>query len=352
MALTQPVASTVTAVIVAGVCVVILSTTGQTVAIERAVLERIDDAGTRTIVIEDTEGRAGLDAETVARVAGLAGVEWVLGLGGARDVRPIGLEGGSPVPIRSYMGILPASITTSEWDPRPGVSLAGIDAIRTLGFATAAGPVQGTGVDQPSIGVVGWLRAEAPLEFLNSGVITVAERDEQVVRIIVLATSAERASALAVAATAVLDPVDPGSVVVQTSEVLVDVRAAVQGELGTWGRNIVMLVLGAGLTLTALNVFGGVTARRRDFGRRRALGASRLDIIGLITAQTFVTAFVGAVIGNLIGTIVIHQVLGTTPDVRFGVAVAILATLAAAIAAVAPAAVAAYRDPVRILRVP
>jgi putative ABC transport system permease protein len=77
------VASTITVIIVAAVCGVILSTTGQTIQAEQAVLARIDDAGTRSIVVSDTEGRAQITPDAVTRIAGLSGVEWVIGLGPA-----------------------------------------------------------------------------------------------------------------------------------------------------------------------------------------------------------------------------------------------------------------------------
>lgn len=103
-ALSAPVTSIVTAIIVAAVCGVIVSTTGQTVAIERDVLSRIDDAGTRTIVVQDTEGRVELEPDAVDRVASLAGVEWAIGFGPTSDVRPAGLEGAPAVPIRGLVG--------------------------------------------------------------------------------------------------------------------------------------------------------------------------------------------------------------------------------------------------------
>lgn len=352
MGLSQPVATTVTAVIVAAVCGVIVSTTGQTVAIERDVLGRIDDAGTRTIVIEDVEGRAGFDGDTVSRIEALKGVEWAIGFGVARDVRPAGLDGARPVPMRGFVGRLPPPVTLTPWGLQPGTALAGVDAIGALGFATAAGPVEPVAADEPALGVVGWLRADAPLEFLNRALLTVADPDELVVRIIVLAGSAEQVPQLTQAIEAVLNPADPTSVAVQTSDALVAVRAAVRGELGTWGRSLVTLVLGAGLVLSALNVFGAVTTRRRDFGRRRALGASRLDIIVLITFQTVATAIVGALVGTGVGMLVVQWLLGTAPTLDFAVAVAFLAVLATVLAALPPAAIAAYRDPVRVLRVP
>lgn len=352
MALAQPVATAVTAVIVAAACGVIVSTTGQTVAIERDVLGRIDDAGTRTIVVEDTEGRADLDQGAVGRIKALAGVEWVVGFGITGDVRPAGLGGGAAVPIRGLVGELPPIVSITSWDLHPQTALAGTGALAALGFATAAGPVQPVAIDHTQLAVVGWLRADTPLDFLNRALLTVADPDEPVVRIIALAESTQDVPRVASGIREVLDPVDPSSVAVQTSDALLEVRAAVRGELGVWGRNLVTLVLGAGLVLTALNVFGAVTARKRDFGRRRALGASRADILVLVTAQTVATAVAGVAVGVAIGTMVVQQLIGTAPQFEFGLAVAVLAVIATAIAALPPAIVAAFRDPVRILRVP
>lgn len=351
MALAQPVATAVTAVIVAAACGVILSTTGQTVAIERDVLGRIDQAGTRAIVVEDTEGRAELDPGVVDRIVALAGVEWAVGFGTTRDVRPAGLGGAAAVPIRGMVGELPALVTTSPWDGRTGTAIAGVEALASLGFATAAGPVQPVAADEPQVGVVGWLTAAPPLDFLNRALLSVASADEPVMRIIVLAESTDDVPELAAGIRAVLDPADPTSMVVQTSQALLQVRAAVRGELGVWGRNLVTLVLGASLVLTALNVFAAVTGRRRDFGRRRALGASRLDIVVLVTAQTVATAAAGAVVGIGIGMLIVQQLVGTVPPPEFAVAVAVLAVIATSIAALPPSLVAAFRDPVRILRV-
>lgn len=350
MAIAQPAATVVTAVIVAAVCGVIVSTTGQTVAVERDVLGRIDDAGTRTILVEDTQGDADFDPLVVERIEALSDTEWAVGFGIATDVRPVGLPASPAVPIRSVFGILPEIVTTSPWGIEPGTALAGVEALPRLGFVTAAGPVLAT--DGPELGVVGWLRAGSPLEFLNRALLTAPTAEAEVVRIFVLADTPQRVPILADGIRSVLDPADPASVSIQTSETLVQVRAAVQGELGTYGRNLVTLVLGAGLILTALNVYGAVTTRRRDFGRRRALGASRLDIVVVVTTQTVATATVGAAMGAVVGTLVVQRIVGITPQTDFALAVACLAVMAAGVAALPPALIAAYRDPVRILRVP
>ncbi|MGH8875341.1 MAG: hypothetical protein ACRDVM_08860, partial [Acidimicrobiia bacterium] len=100
-----------------------------TVQAEQQVLARIDQAGTRSIVVVDVQGRAGLRSDAVERVAALSGVEWVVGLGPARDVTATGIPGGSPAPTRVLYGALPAGIVAaSPWPGEPGTSLVGPEA--------------------------------------------------------------------------------------------------------------------------------------------------------------------------------------------------------------------------------
>lgn len=351
IAISQPVATAITALVVAAVCGVVMATTGQTAALERDVLRRIDEAGTRTIVIDDVGGDAALDAGAVDRVGALDQVEWVIGLGRTTDVRPLGLPGAAAVPFRPVFGELPAVVTTSGWPRAPATAIAGPDALRQLGLQSASGPVIGDPQDG-GIAVVGWLDADSPLDFLDRSVVGVPDERDRVVRVFVVAGSAGEVPAVAEAIGHLLDPADASSLSVATSDALVQIQAAVQGELGAFGRGIVLGALGSGLALITLNVLGAVTARQRDFGRRRALGASRLDILGLVTIQTIVPALLGAVLGTGIGTLTVYLLVDAIPDPAFILAVGILAVLVSVVAALPPAVLAANRDPVRVLRVP
>ena len=347
-AVTAPVSSIVTALIIGGVCAAILSTTGQTVQAEQQVLGQIDAAGTRSIVISDAQGTAGMTSQSVERISQLSGIEWVIGLGPAFDVRPAANPGGDPVAVRTVHGDLPPQVSATL--PPVGRAIAGTAAIGTLGFKTPYGGVSG---DRGDLAVSGMFAAREPLAFLDRSILTAPTKTDDAVRTSqILVTDSRLVAQTADAALSVLAPENPTSVAVETSETLASVRAAVQGELGRSGRQLVTLVLTAGLVLTALNVYGTVTSRRRDFGRRRALGASRPTIIGLIAAQTTITAIFGAALGTAVTSIVLIETTGEPPDARFAVAIAALATIAALVAAIPPGLVAAYRDPVRILRVP
>ena len=350
-AVSQPVASTVTALIVAAVCAVILSTTGQTVQAERQVLAQIDAAGTRSIIITDTQGTAGFTPDAVDRISRLSGVEWVVGLGPATDVRAAGNPGGPPAAVRALHGDPPPQLRMDRTRLRPGVALVGPDAQTTLGLIHPFGGVVGD--DVGDLAVVGPFVASDPLSFLNRSLLTAPREDERTLRSIhILTVRPSDVAAVTDAALTVLGPDDPTSVGVETSETLAAIRAAVQGQLGRFGRRLVTIVLAVGLVLAGLNVYGAVTTRRRDFGRRRALGASRPLIVGLVAAQTLVVAVVGAAAGTLATAFVLTRVTGNPPDPPFAVAVATLAVLATTVAALPPALVAAYRDPVRVLRIP
>jgi putative ABC transport system permease protein len=353
-AVSQPVPTVVLALLLAASCAVILATVGQTTAAEADVLARIDQAGTRSIILVDTEGRAGLRPDAVMRLASMSGVEWVIGLGPAVDYHNSELEGGRPAAVRVVYGRLPGEpyLSTSPWESRKGTVLVGPWAQQTLGLATPVGGLTGSNGE---LAVVGWLRANEPLLFLNSGVIAAsdpADTNPTLRSIQILANRPEDVAPVAEAARVLSGAEDPASLGIETSETFAQLRAAVAGELGRYSRNLVVMVLAVAVTLIGLTVYGSVTTRRRDFGRRRALGASRTALVGLVVAQTFGVALVGVLIGALIGSWAAWWWSGSSPDLSFTLAVSCLCVVAAILASLPPAIVAAYRDPVRILRVP
>jgi len=353
VSVSQPVASIMTGLIVAVVCGVILSTTGQTVQAEEQVLARIDDAGTRAIVITDEQGNAEISATAVERIAGLSHVEWVLGLSSATDIRNAAIgAGGSPATLRILYGTPPEALATLGRTPSAGEALVGADAQKTLGLERPIGGVLLP--DGDTVSVVGGFSASEPLAFLNRSLLVTPTNttDAPLRSIHVQATDPEHVEPVSQAVLAVLDPLDSSSLSIQTSETLADIRAAVAGELGQFSRSLVLLVLGVGLVLVALTVYAGVTLRRQDFGRRRALGASRTAIISLVAVQNLLVAVAGACAGAAAGAFLVWRWTGSIPRPFFNLAVVVLAILASLVAALPPALVAALRDPVRVLRVP
>ena len=353
VAVSTPVASVMLLVVVAAAVGSILATTGQTVRAEQDVLARIDEAGTRLIVATDSDGTARIPPDAVARVAALSRVEWAFGVGFARDARNAAIgHGGAPAAMRTMWGDLPDVIDLNGRPPQPGEALAGTDAAQALGLAV---PVGGIDTGDTQISVVGGFTAHEPLDGLNTSLLAApdpASADGSLRTLYVLAAAPDGVAALADAVPTVLGADDPFAVSLETSETLADVRAAVAGELGRFSRSLIAAVLAAGLVLTTLIIYTSVTARRQDFGRRRALGARRGIIIALVVTQTLIVTAIGIAVGAAIGTALTYRWTTEPPDLAFVTAIAILTLLAAGIAATPPAAIAAWRDPVRVLRVP
>ncbi|MEX0796025.1 MAG: FtsX-like permease family protein [Acidimicrobiia bacterium] len=354
IAWSAPVASVMVGLIVASVCAVILATTGQTVRAEQDVLARIDEAGTRSVTAVDDQGTASIPVSAVERVAELSGVEWVVGFGFAIDGRNSQLgRGGTPVATRVVWGVIPDVVAVNGRPPQPGEALVGPAAQISLGLAS---PVGGIDLDDQQAAVVGGFEASDPLGFLNTTILLAsdpAQADAATLRSIhVLADSPDTVATLTPAIAAALGAQDPTGVRFETSETLAQLRAAVAGELGRFGRNLILATLAASLVLTALVVYGSVTLRRQDFGRRRALGAGRTTITGLVAVQYSVVGLLGAVLGSIAGSVTVYRLTDGFPDLRFTVAIAVLAVLATIGASIPPAVIAAFRDPVRVLRVP
>lgn len=350
MARSQPIASVVSGLLVAAVCAVVLLTTGETVQAERRVLAQIDAVGTRTITITDVRGDAGLTGEALGRVAGLSGVEWVFGLGPAEDGRNAALgAAGGPVAVLTLFGSMPGPVVIAGPAP-PNGGLVGREALTALGMDVAAGGLVFS--DGQGLPIVGVFDAPDDLAFLNRMVLAPSGPNPPPVRsIYIRLTDAELVDSATMALVAVLGATEASSLSVESPAEFARLRAAVSGELGRSGRLLILQVMGVGLFVAALNTYGAVTARRRDFGRRRALGARRAILVALVLAQTLVVALIGGVVGSLAG-ILAGVVFDRPTDPEFVVAVVILAVSSALVAALPPGVVAAFRDPVRVLRVP
>lgn len=96
----QPVASILTILVIAGMILSVMMTTGRTVAAEQEVLASIDDAGTRTIQIR-AEDAAGVTSAVLDRVRRIDGIEWAAAFSSATDATNTLIPDGTRVPVRS-----------------------------------------------------------------------------------------------------------------------------------------------------------------------------------------------------------------------------------------------------------
>ena len=157
------VASIATIVIVAGMVLAVLLTSGRTVGAQQAVVNTLDDAGTRAVVVHAQEG-SGLDSSTLARLRGISSIAWMGGFGLARDATNSAVADSRKVPIRLGYGINLASLGVDQ-PSIAGAAYASATALEQLGMQGVGGSV--TTVDGIDYSIAGVLDVPDYLEFLE-----------------------------------------------------------------------------------------------------------------------------------------------------------------------------------------
>lgn len=352
-AFSQPAMSLITAAVVASACLAVLLTTGRTVGAENAVLATLDSAGTRSIIVRAAPD-AGLGPDVLDRLERIEGIAWAGAFGPARDVRNSVLGDGARVPMRIAWGedlariglpATPPPVADSAWASRI--------AIEQLGLADSIGGVRG--VDGASAAIVGQIETPEFLRFLEPLVLMPHHQVTESDRVSVLVIIAERPELIGSVTDLALSMLaldDPSKASVVTNEELAELRAVIEGQLEDSGRGLVLIILAATAVIVAVLLYGSVLLRRKDFGRRRALGASRGLIVTLVLVQTALVSSIGAALGSAGAAIVLIAGRDPLPSPAFFVAIGVLACGTALIAALIPAIVASHRDPLRELRVP
>lgn len=145
---------------------------------------------------------------------------------------------------------------------------------------------------------------------------------------------------------------DSDDLSIETSSDLIELGLVVSGQVGALGRQLALVAVGTGMALVALTMALATNARKKDIGRRRALGASRSAVLGLSIFEGLIPTCIGTILGTLGGVAILILTLGNVPSVTFIGATTTLILLAGAISSLPAAAAAAWQDPVRVLRVP
>lgn len=359
------VASIVSIMMIAGMVVAVLLTNGRTIGAQQGVIDTLDDAGTRAVVVRAQEG-SGLDTSTLARLEGVSSIAWLGGFGTATDTTNTLVPGSTKVPLRLGFGLDLASLGITA-PSLPGTAYASPTALEQLGMDAAAGSVTtAEGIDY-SIG--GLLEVPEHLEFLEPLIIVPTEpqpvptlddaatspqvlRGDELAILVAIADDAAHVAAVTDIVRGVIDISDPQRVTFETSQQLAQLRELIDAQLGGAGWALVIAIFGLTAVLVAAILYALVMMRRKDFGRRRALGASQGLIVGLVLLQVAVLGIVGVLLGAAISFTALAAGGDPQPPLTYYGALMILAAVTATVAALVPAAAAARRDPARELRVP
>jgi len=349
----QPVASVVTILMVVGMTLTVMLTTGRTVGAEQQVLGSIDSAGTRSITIRAESG-AGVTSSVLERISQIEGIEWAAGFSSARDSTNARILDGTKVPVRQVYGSQLDVLGMPETFPVPGeLAWASSSALEQLGMPEVTGGI--TLTDGSSYGVGGRIALPDFLSDFEPAVFVPQPSprgNEDLSVLVVIADDPDLVAPVSDSVLSVLGADDPTKVTLQTSEALAHLRGLIEGQLGSFSRGLVIALLGLTGTLVAILLYGLVMMRRKDFGRRRALGATRALIIRLLLTQTGLLALIGITIGTALSAVVLAVSGDPWPGTAFTAALGILTLLTALAAALIPATIASYREPIRELRVP
>ncbi|RFA17795.1 lipoprotein ABC transporter permease [Subtercola boreus] len=339
---------------VAGMCATVLLTTGRTVGAEQTVIGSIDSAGTRSIVIHAEPG-AGLKADVLNRIATVDGIEWAGAFSTAVDFTNVSIPDGTKVPVRLAWG---ANLSSLGITPDPalpnGTAWASPLALTQLGMPDKFGGIASTaGTNYPVVGVLrtpDYLTMLEPLVVIPESPDT--HVDQEVSVLVVIASRPDLVAPVTQAVQSILAVDDPTKVTITTSEELATLRSLVQGQLGSFGNNLVLVIFALTAVLVAAILYGLVMLRRKDFGRRRALGATRGLIILLLLMQMAILSVIGTLLGTGLSIISLRITNDPLPSFSFLLALAILAVAVGIVAALLPAVAASRRDPLKELRVP
>lgn len=347
---TSRVPSALVALLTAVMCASTLATVGRTVSAEREVQARMDAAGSKVIVLRDTQNKALLPPAVVDATAHLSVTDRAVGLSVPVDVvnGAIG-PGSTPVPSWRVIGDLSAVATLEHgrW-PRPGEALVSQPARSLLGLTDGYGWVTSGSED---VAVVGTFAARAPFDTLAGGVVIAATPSDVASSMHVVARTAADAQQVESLSISLVNAPSVQDLGIESPVSLAQLQQQVGRDLGSVSRSLVLGVLGGGALLTAIVVLADVLVRRKDLGRRRALGATRATIIALVMLRTAIPALLGAGVGAAVG-LYLANTLNARPGATFAASIMVLSTLAAISSSAVPAMYAAHRDPVEVLRTP
>ncbi len=317
---------------------------------EHLIERTFDRNGALTIDITDVAQPGQLSTGAVERLADLKNVTWTIGLGDTRDVDNAFAPGGTLVSARDFRGIEPGLVfhSLSRGSCGAFVSIRGASA---LGLRSAAGAIRYA--DGGTEAVCGTFTGSPHSADLGADVLVSDPNWFGPVREILVGVSrADAVQPVAQALRGLLGVIDQTELRVDVPSGLGELKALTASESSRFGHRMVVVFLAVALILIMGVVYFAVTVRRRDFGRRRALGASRRQLCALVDLQFAAPSVVGVVLGALASRLVLQHWVGADSGLRFDLAVATLVMLASMSASVIPAIVAAFGDPLSVLRTP
>lgn len=326
-----------------------LSTVGTGIAGAERVREEMEEAGARVLVATDNTGEGGYVTSAVTNhVASMSTVDSVVAFGLAFDTTFGPHAGGDPLAAWEVSDVETIAEIVEGRSPRPGEAVVTDTTAERWAMSYPAGYlVDEGGREYPIVGIASLRRG---FSYFDTGSLVAASTEDfrslhVVVQSLGVAEETQREVVSAIGVPSI------NQLSVSTPTGLRMSAELVNSNLAAQNRAMTALIIGVGAFVIGSVGLADVLLSRRDLGRRRALGASRADLVAVTLTRILVPAFIGAAIGA-IATLVFYRLRGTSIGLDVAAAFIILAVTISLIASVAPAVWAARRDPVVVLRTP
>lgn len=347
--------------IIAGVIMTIttasvIATAGCAAGRQEQILSTVDDMGTRSLSVHATDTQSPLSIDLLNAIEAYDLVDEAVGFSDAFDVSTRTDSGANRVSARRVYGTW-ASQRLAQLDTiYPHLldrAIASVGVFNRLGLSPSGGAVNASG-DGPEFQIVSeeqlpeFLHDHAPIVLIP----TLAEPSTPVSSILIVADSA---ADLPFVEQLVLDPltgIPPSMFTVSSSQQFAALRTALDGSLTASNRILILSTLAVSAVLVMIIVWITVLMRRKDFGRRRALGAPRSVSLILTIGQVALVSVLGALVGTLTGLGLLWSRSSPLPGASFVAASSAALVLVSCALAVLPAIWASARDPLHELRVP
>ncbi|QOR48234.1 hypothetical protein INS90_02800 [Trueperella pecoris] len=343
----SPVAAFLILLLTAGMSAIAVASAGSHAATYSQIASSLTSPEARVFKVTESNQQA-LTTTLITSVRSLSSVERALGMTTPEDVVAGNLGQGSiPVPLtRIYGDISSAVRLTSGRLPTHGESIVGLRAKDKLRLVDGIGYVEsGVGQQWP---IVGTFEAISPFGDLNDYVI-VTDEVPAYARLHVLAPNLATLPNMESAVSRVIGE-HPGLDITKNSAAASAADSLkLMSILRSSGTAQIAQTIGGGLLVIFGVVFADVLLHARDLGRRRTLGITRTNLVAFIELRVAYSAIIGAVLGAICAHLVLALQAVAVPA-RFTAATIVLTIAAAVLAALIPGVIAAYRDPVTVMR--
>ncbi|MDJ0767910.1 MAG: hypothetical protein QNJ12_03920 [Ilumatobacter sp.] len=232
-------------------------------------------------------------------------------------------------------------------------ALASVAGARRLGLADGVGQLRAQGVP---ISIAGARPVPESLSFLDQSVLQPAcpsaQDDLEFKELVIVVEEPTDVSWALETALGFFSIEDRAKLSVESRIEQIELSVDVANEAARSAARLSLLTAGGITGLVVLLFSAVVVQRRRDYGRRRALGASGLYVGGLVTAQACIAMTISILIAVAASVGLAIAQDAAVPDGQYVAGATAMLLCGAAVGGLVPALLAVGGDPLRELRVP